>query len=1052
MKTNYLRKKISSESGQVLILGAIFSVVLAVASYMVLNIGRVASEKVSLQNTADAAALAGAQVQANAVSTMAWMNQAMGTIYFYMATHSANVSMAATKMNFVHHMYNNRDADYDNAYNLSKNPVMYSSTGIEMSNGNGVSETLSENEIVDQYKKIYLDAYTWIPRGEIWLWMMGKVQRGISYITPLMVEKEVFLAIQGKAERAAIFPKFKMYTDVANNFDLTVKKVFENFSAQGIKTGWEFFGTPGDLSLTITRDDVDANVPGNYDTNALTNDPEIWSQHLRYRLRPEDPETWLNIDSLGKMPVPNEKISRYHLTSNIPGWEDAYIQYDPDGVMVITGPNGVISITQNPDGSTTIVDGSNPPLTYRRVGNTIETLGPGGWSSMGEIDASVDGVSVRATTDFSINLGPVTIVDPNTYHIGNTTIHVNEDDVRISTHIGRVWVRTESGEAIISDLSTKTTDEKWRRRNGAHWTNTLHDQGGDTVRHRLLIIKSDSDWLYELRETGGYVQEEDNYPHMGNGRMTHKIGANFIMDRHGEAEEDKRWGILDKNLTVSRGEYSNTWYGFGQNYSSGPIEFDASNDVRDIKLESFHIVAQCWNEECIKSGQKGFMVYEYESIDDTGVPLPAANNVKFTTLEMCRICYDNQRTRNRDRRYYKFGEADSGGSIWYPDSVITASGTTSLGTMINNSYGRIVLWTDYDGNPKKGAVDYWKRTDSKGNSKSTDSTTAPDPRIEPQVLFYSVIDEEHFLPKYIRDSISGSPSASKLKAALDSIGAGGIGWDMDHNQDGKTDIIMYPSDALENARDIASWLHDPDHGSSGVVVKPLIRLDITAPPPLVLSEDYFKFGVNVAVTNDKFDESKETKMLGVIKNTDGKNETLHGIDKASWGMIAIASARTAFWYDGDGEGAYVFNPGDIDWAQDISYATDYAEFVNNTNLGLDGSIEFAYDDSVSFEEATEYRIRRQFFIKRHSDNLYNSDWIAKLVPIKFTVKKEDLDLSESDNFDTPARYVYYNLMRTEWRETYVKTSGYKPPEGMTLGKKGPRLSTNDEDIEAVITH
>ena len=87
-----------------------------------------------------------------------------------------------------------------------------------------------------------------------------------------------------------------------------------------------------------------------------------------------------------------------------------------------------------------------------------------------------------------------------------------------------------------------------------------------------------------------------------------------------------------------------------------------------------------------------------------------------------------------------------------------------------------------------------------------------------------------------------------------------------------------------------------------------------------------------------------------------------------------------------------------------------------------------------------------------SENLYTSDWVAKLVPMKFAVRKDDLGLSDSDEFDSSARFIYYNLMRTEWRETYIKTSGWKPPENMTLGPKGPTLSTSNTDIEAIFTH
>jgi len=1045
MKSNYRLRK--SESGQILILGGLLSLVIMVFGYMLLNIGRVTEDKIKLQNTADTAAFAAAESQANTISSLGWLNQAMGTIYYYMASHAANVTVESTKMSFVHHSYNGSAArTYDT---LKANALGSNSANSILVDGLVIGE---EDEIVSSYDKAYLDAYTMIPRGEIWLWQMAKLQRGMAYIAPLMAEKEVYLAIKDRAARASIFPKFKMYVDPASNFDLEIHKIYETNS----KTGWDMAGHPGGLSLFAERDEDDF---GPYDAVPSVDDPDIWKLYLRYKLQATGPENEMEIESLGKLPPENE-ISVYRIRGSFPGWETwRTVMYNPDGTTIINGNGDTITITNNPDGSTTIQGGATN-ITYRRNGNTFEVLnGGGGWDSMGEVNANIDGVDVRVTTNFSVSLGDITIVDPNHYVIGNTTIHVNKNDIDISTQIGRASVRTEKGTVFINGLSTANADGKWHRIWDGHWTDSLRDQGGDTIRHRMLVIHSDTDWKYELREIGSYTQEENDEAHQGDGRFSITNGATFALGRQGATKDDVDWlGYpSEQQKELNDDKFSSKWYDLSKIHSGKPLEYVETINGDEKTIEAFHLVEQCWNPECVAAGRKGFYPVEYTCINvATGVPANSPGGVvRFTELEMCRICYDNHRLLNSDKRKVKFLMNPA------PPLPPLPPGTNEFpypnGIVVN---GRIVIWTDY--NSSFGSLGTYLTNSYSWERKSpfgTINVTNTELSKRPAAVTSQVTKNLDFMPKYMVDALGGSTANTLTYAAIQGmVSRATLPWDMDHDLNGEADVIMYPSDARPVNRNVASWFYYQNDETltmpSDEFLKSMQTLGLSCPKPMVLSEDFFKYGINVAVTSDKYTEVPKKRFLGLENQDNGKSNTsiLTSISPASWGMVAIASARTAFWLESNGSGSYIFSPGDIDWSKDARYAQAYQTFKNNTGLGMDGSTNFAYDNSINFEEHNEYRMRRQFFVRRHHENLYTSDWVAKLVPIKYAVRKDDIGLSESDNFDSSARYIYFNLMRTEWRESYIKTSGWKPPENMTLGPKGPSLSTSNVDIEAIFTH
>ena len=77
-KTNNSPRFWGDESGQAIVFGALTLFILVLAVVVVYNVGAVVAERMQLQQAADAAATAGAQIEANAISSIAWMISAIG--------------------------------------------------------------------------------------------------------------------------------------------------------------------------------------------------------------------------------------------------------------------------------------------------------------------------------------------------------------------------------------------------------------------------------------------------------------------------------------------------------------------------------------------------------------------------------------------------------------------------------------------------------------------------------------------------------------------------------------------------------------------------------------------------------------------------------------------------------------------------------------------------------------------------------------------------------------------------------------------------------------
>jgi len=183
-------------------------------------------------------------------------------------------------------------------------------------------------------------------------------------------------------------------------------------------------------------------------------------------------------------------------------------------------------------------------------------------------------------------------------------------------------------------------------------------------------------------------------------------------------------------------------------------------------------------------------------------------------------------------------------------------------------------------------------------------------------------------------------------------------------------------------------------------------VDGAARPPLVLPEEFFKYGINVATwadpwpglgSNEEDDDSEGglTPMF-VLWQGRGSNEWSEYSSLQSdrderpfmpdWGCLSVSSARAGF------------NDRDFTWNVPDGAEDDPSRWTRGSPRGW----------TFFFRKGDE---RDQWLDgETGQGNLYVSEWSAKLVPTKIQIDPDDLDLIDDvdgeGNYDTPAGWLY----------------------------------------------
>ena len=466
------------EAGQGVVFAAITLAMLVAFVALVYNVGCVTERRVQVQLAADAAAYAGAVVEANSLSSIAWINSGMAQIYYNLTRYAVDVCTTGTL------------AELELRTGVTNGP------GLAAYNpGDGTGALARAREC--------------LPRGKQWLLDLSRIQNSIALVTPRLMQEEMFaVALANGGERVSFYPSHRLFPRAESRISYRI----EQFA-----TGWRATQIVG---------------PRVGEMIWVRKEPYTWGSRTY-------PDAWhieWSTDGVNRQKVVIFEYSETEWVILQVGADGAvtreiHIVYTEDLGWVVWGrsygeeeePDVYLRferVDMDGDGEregTRMTVGSQS-VVFRREGANLYVWNAarGEYENATSSTAEVGGVDVNVNVTNEIRIGGATVRagHPTVVHIGRTRI-VLSDPPNISAHSGPIGIHVRGFDAnsftITAGgiaLSPQSADGRW------HKTYDPHEE--IWVRRRLTLQTPPEDptaihqWQYDYQALGGHLQYEPN--------------------------------------------------------------------------------------------------------------------------------------------------------------------------------------------------------------------------------------------------------------------------------------------------------------------------------------------------------------------------------------------------------------------------------------------------------------------------------------------------------------------------------------------------------------
>ncbi|MFP4057886.1 MAG: Tad domain-containing protein [Candidatus Brocadiia bacterium] len=507
------------ESGQALVFGALTLFMLAAFVIFVADLGLVTSSRIELQNAADECAYSGALYEANVISGVAYLNEAMAFMYYdalrYAVDSTALGVLATMKQYGPPHpsdqlVYEDRDAD----------PPVYT----------GDPQT--------HYDRAFGRARLQIPEVERTLNMFARWEWGMALACAELVEMEVNrVALKHGVDAIAMYPKVDFFPGNGVQFDLHILKLMQGSE----HVGWRVWADDPPFF-------VEARKLGPFhwlitNTDRITYEIERIDD-ITYRI--QTPTEDITVKRYSDEHVRLKMISHEDGGTEVThveakyleglGWAvamsdgDFSVSYRPfrdDGYFVevtnhATGTTGSAGVRRGPDGHIEqYIDGE-----WREVPGQHDSVTVGGVEIPVQIDNTIRlGDNTSFTIPNELDLGSVTYLIPDVFRMPNIYVTMLEDSVRIDAMIN---IQTPAGSKRLTFRIEEDTREMLiRGLLGIHYrvpgnaTCKWHANREGTERDRLCRncqlhegechtpADDETEWTYQYRLGNPYFVKED---------------------------------------------------------------------------------------------------------------------------------------------------------------------------------------------------------------------------------------------------------------------------------------------------------------------------------------------------------------------------------------------------------------------------------------------------------------------------------------------------------------------------------------------------------------
>ncbi len=474
--------------GQSLVLAAVILFLLTIMSLMILTVGEGTTTQIRLQNAADMAAFAGAQVKADCAANIAWLNEAYADLY--------NQTVRVTGENAaLQTMAELAEGNPDNDLGWGSTSYPAPDDVLGYSNSGAIQDAVEARAT----------AAEWVPLAEAWMKRLGQLEQTIAIIAPTLIERQIFFTAKqnyseladddDNALRVQVYPGCEFVGNEATRHDMTLTKTggFPDMSNWNIN-GWEFESETDSFN-------------GSVEHQVYTDTEDQWFVELFE----ESGESTVESNVLVHVYYANGRTTPYPATYQITtnkGLDNEVvfspIYMDENGNCHVWTEN--FDATINSDG--TFVTSSG---TYRWSSDgTLQKLENGTWTDAGGT-VTVNGKKIQTEVKDYIEDGNVRVwlayppritikSEGNLYLRLSETPTIRYDPADFPGH----GLRIDSDQhGDINGLRTdQDADGVWREYG---WYSQWRSYRAKP-RHRLSVLSEDTQWYYEWVRVGPYYE------------------------------------------------------------------------------------------------------------------------------------------------------------------------------------------------------------------------------------------------------------------------------------------------------------------------------------------------------------------------------------------------------------------------------------------------------------------------------------------------------------------------------------------------------------------
>lgn len=437
-----LRGLASDERGQALVFGALTLFMLAASVILVADSGMVTSTRIQVQNAADECAYGGALYEANVISAIAYLNEAMAWLYYDGIRYASNTTMLGVLAGLKRW-----------GPQFPPDNLVYQD-GPTPPNGDADPPILTGDPVA-QYDAAYARAQEWIPQIEQTLNMFARWEWGMALACAELVKMEVHrTALKHGIEAVAIYPDVDFFPANGVQFDLHILKLMDG----GQHIGWRVWTDDppfyvearrlGPFHWLITNTDrrtYEIEKISDTTYRVKTDDQDITvervsDEHIKLKLIQQDRSgtTTTNVDAQYLQGL---------------GWavamasDDYSVTYKPMGQgggfwISVSGPSGSGSAGVRRDPTTGHLqqwDGA----AWHDVPGQRDTVTVGGMTIPVQIDTRINlGPNTWFRIPNELHLKDVTYLIPNIFQMPNIWVTILQDTCRIDAFID---IRTRGG-------------------------------------------------------------------------------------------------------------------------------------------------------------------------------------------------------------------------------------------------------------------------------------------------------------------------------------------------------------------------------------------------------------------------------------------------------------------------------------------------------------------------------------------------------------------------------------------------------------------------------